>query len=94
MDEFEALVHSLGENTVDYLGKDRLRHLAITADPVTGTAHVEICLQDDSWASRERAIETMVDIRRLFLDDIAIEYAFSDESCMTTPQAQVEYQYA
>lgn len=83
MEDFDALVQSLGESTVDYLGKDRLRQLQIMADHVTGTANIEICLEDNTWESQTRAIERMIEIRDMFLDEISISYVFVDEdTCM------------
>lgn len=95
MDQHEALVNSLGEHCVDYIGKGNLSRLTIALDHANGVAHVEICLQDDSWTAREKAIDAMVDVRLMFLDEVSVDYAFADNtSCGELSEAPVEYAYA
>lgn len=96
MEAFEALVHSLGECSVTYVGKEHLRQLTIWADELHATAHIEICLEDDSWAAREHAIDKMIEIRQMFLDDISIEYAFSggDYCYDQAPAEEPEFSFA
>lgn len=82
MDEFGALVHSLGEHAVSYIRRENLKQLEIMADPMAGAAHIEICLSDDNWAAQSAAIDKMIELREMFLDEISIDYVFVDrESC-------------
>lgn len=94
MDDSEALVHSLGEHCVDYIGKHNLRQLTATFDHMNGVAHVEICLANDSWSARESAIDKMIEVRQMFLDEVSVDYAFSGEgACIDVESSQVEYAY-
>lgn len=77
MEDFQALVTSLGESTVTYLGKDNLLRLDVFADEIDMTAHIEIFLRDDSWAEQSRAIDKMIELREMFIEDISIGYRFS-----------------
>lgn len=95
MDDHEALVTSLGEHCVDYIGKNNIRQLSASFDSVNGIAHVEICLDNDSWSARETAIDKMIEVRSMFLDEVSVDYAFSDEgACVETEKTQAEYTYA
>lgn len=95
MDEFEALVHSVGENSVDYIGKDALKLLTVTGDPQSMAARVEICLEDNSWAEQTRVIDRMIEIRTMFLDELSIDYVFVDEdNCTRSAARRSDYSYA
>lgn len=83
MNEFEALIHSLGENVFDYLRSARIgmTRLTVESDELTETAHVVIQLEQRTWDVESRAIETLLELREMFLDDISFDYEFieSDE---------------
>lgn len=76
MNDFQAMVTSMMENAVDYIGKSRLLRLSVEADPGAGSAQIEIVLQDNSWASQSLAIDRMIELRSMFLDELSFEYAF------------------
>lgn len=78
MDEFGALVHSLGEHIVDYIGKDHLSRLYIYGDESDASAFVEIFLENDTWEEQTRAVDKMIELRQMFLDDVSIDYRFLD----------------
>lgn len=84
--EFQALVSSLGEHSVAYIGKDNLRSLEVVADSHDHTAEVAIQLAVDSWENREAAIDAMIDVRGMFLGEMAIGYHFveKDETVRST----------
>lgn len=94
MDEFGALVHSLGEHSVDYIGKDRLKLLTVSGDPHSMSARVEICLQDNSWEEQTFVIDKMVEIRTMFLNELSIDYVFVDEdNCTRASAERSDYAY-
>ncbi len=76
VDDFQALISSLGESTVAYLGKGNLDSLSVFGDPVDMTASIEICLRENSWERQSAAIDTMLDIRGMFLDEVSLSYRF------------------
>lgn len=95
MDEFEAVIHSLGEHAVDYLGKDQLRQLAVFGDPLTGSARIEIVLAENSWDEQTRAIDKMLELRLMFLEELSFEYDFlSEDSCTPVMAERSDYSYA
>lgn len=94
MNEFQAIVHSLGENIVDCIGKDHLQQVTVFGDDRSGTAEVEIGLADFTWPEQERAIDRMVEIRAMFLDELSISYHFVEpdlESADTPTTAQLVF---
>lgn len=76
MQEIQALVQSLGETTVNTLGKANLARLDIFVDSPNGTAFAEIALHDNTWAQQSMAIDRMLEVRETFFDELAIEYRF------------------
>ncbi len=96
MDSDQALVNSLGEYTVTAIGRSHLRTLTATYDHVNGLAHIEICLSDDSWDARAHAIDKMLEVREMFLDEVSIDYAFSSPGmcAVETEVADAEFAFA
>ena len=88
MDEFKAAVDSLGNWSVSNI--PGVREIRIFSDRVDNTAHMEICLQSDSWSAREHAIDAMVDIREMFFDDFSISYTFGKAGEGLTPSERAE----
>lgn len=76
VEEFQALVHSLGENVVDTIGKDRLSGVTVYGDDRIGTVDVEISLRSYTWDEQSRAIDKMIDIREMFMGEVALSYCF------------------
>lgn len=95
MDDFEALIHSLGEHSVDYIGKDRLRQLVVFGDALSETARIEICLTENTWSEQTRVIERMLELRAMFLDELSLDYLFVDEdNCTRTAAERSDYCFA
>lgn len=88
MDDFDALVVSIGEHAVSYIGKAHLSGLFVFGDEVDMTAFVEIYLSSSSWAEQDRAIEKMIELRAMFMDDAAIDYRFVEPDESSTESAR------
>lgn len=80
MNEFRAMMQSLLENVVDYVGKDRLQAVQVIPDELTGSAHVDVCLTKESAQTVRDAIGRIAEVRDMFMDDVAVDYTFKDES--------------
>ena len=77
MDAFRALVESVLEHCKDYIQRDvKLQALRVTGDSLSETGHVEIVLAEDTWENRARAIDHMVEVRSMFIDEISLSYHF------------------
>jgi len=77
MRPFQALLQSLLEQCVDYIRRDvDLEALRVTGDELSESAHVEIVLARDTWEQQQRAIDHMVDVRLMFIDDLSLDYVF------------------
>lgn len=83
MDEFSALIQSLGEHAVDYIGKDNLLRLDVFGDEVDQSAHVEIFLCSEEWGDHSSAIDKMIELREMFMDDLAVDYRFAGADSST-----------
>ena len=75
-DDWDVVIESLGTSCLGYLGSADVRGVRIWLQPLEGSAHIEIALGDDSVENRSRAVEAMVDVRELFIDDLSFDYRF------------------
>jgi len=98
MDPFRALLESILEHCKDYIRRDvDLRALRVTGDSVTETGHIEIVLTKDTWEDQARAIDHMIEIRQMFIDDISLSYEFvrpEDWQPSETLPSRSEFVYA
>ena len=83
MNDFSALVHSLGEHIVGRIGKENLASVTVAGDELTETAEVTISLIEETWAAEERAVDVMVELRQLFMDDLSFDYRFVSRDAAT-----------
>lgn len=88
MDEFEAMVNSLGETLVSYIGKDHLRRLSINIDPATYSADVEVCLTSDDFEAVMFAIERIGQVRQIFMDELSFDYVLTSPEACRVPEDQ------
>lgn len=87
MDDFQALVTSLGENAVAYIGRDQLASLFVFGDPVDMSVDVEIGLRVRDWETTQHATHAMLEIQEMFLNEVAVAYRFVDEDSDTVSAA-------
>ena len=82
MDEFEALVQSLGESLVAYIGRENLRHLSLHLDEATYSAMADICLNSEDYSDVMKAIERIGEVRLMFMDELSFDYVLtSSDDC-------------
>jgi hypothetical protein len=77
-DDWDVVIDSLGNMCLAYLGPADVDRVRIWSQPTEGSAHIEITLRKDSWENRSAAVDAMVGIRELFLDDLSFDYRFVD----------------
>lgn len=93
MNSFQATIQSLLEQVKMYVGTDHLSKVVVESREGSGLATVSIVLDEDTWAERERAIDKMLDVQEIFLNDIGVEYAFRDVPVSSDPRVEAQ-QYA
>lgn len=93
MDDFQALITALLEQVKSYVGIDHLSRVVVESRKESGLATVYIVLRDESWAEQERAIDKMLEVQALYLDDIGVEYYFRDAEPAQDPHVAAT-QYA
>lgn len=88
MHPFQALMESVLEHCRDYLQRAEVdpQALRVTGDYYAETVHVEIALGEQSWDAEARAIDQMIEVRGIFLDDVSLTYEFVDRDAL---QAQI-----
>lgn len=74
--EFETLGHSVFEQVLAYVGKSNLDSAVVTAHHATNSVDVELRLSNDTWDAQSRAIDKMIEVRGLFLGEVALHYWF------------------
>lgn len=80
--EFEALIRSLGENIRDYLDSAGvgMTRVTVEVDAFTQTAHVVVELRVRTWEAESKAIDVLLDVRGMFVDDISFDYEFTERA--------------
>jgi len=77
MNPFQALLQSLLEHSVEYIRQDvDLYALRVSGDERTESAHVEIVLNKETWDEQQRAIDHMIEVRGMFIEEISLDYVF------------------
>lgn len=82
--EMRALVVSIGEQTLTYLGKDNLDAARVTLDPKLQVASVEVSLTDPSPEARLKSFEKFIDVECIFADEVDLVLHISDRDQMQT----------
>lgn len=80
--EFEALITSLGENLVSYIGKDFIRSLSVVGNEDSLDASAIIVPAQQSVEVYDKIIDAVIDVRGMFMSDVNFDYiiAGSDDS--------------
>lgn len=93
----DALVTSIGEFTVDTIGKDHLLGIWVTIDPRTHRGDMLIALSDNSDEAQKAAIRDILEVEDVFADDAVLNFRFvasPDELGAETPESAPIYAYA
>ncbi len=91
-DEFSLIIDSLGNLALSWVPD--VQAIRIYPDPVQGVACMEVCLRHDTWEQRERAVDKLVELRSMFIDDLSLSYRFTDGACECVTDAPGARQYA
>lgn len=78
MDDAQALVTSIGEFTLDALGRERLNGMWVTLDPRTSRGDVLIALADNSDAEQKAVLLELFDVEAVYLDEAVLTFRFVD----------------
>ena len=74
-DDFGVIIDSLGNMALSWVPGVESVH--IYPDAEQGTATLEVCLRTDEWQVREAAVDKMVELRSMFIDELSIDYRFT-----------------
>lgn len=76
MDELEALAQSIGEHTIEAIGREAFSGIQVTVDRRNMSAQISILLADDSDDEQLRVIRQLFDVEQIFVDEVVISYSF------------------
>lgn len=97
MDENQVLTRSIGEHSVAAIGVEHLLALTVTFDSRDASCTIEFVLRDNSDQEQLRAIEKLLDVQMLFMDEASIEFRIEDLNSDGTDRhslSQRQYSYA
>lgn len=78
IDENQILTQSIGEHAVAAIGADRLHSLTVTFDARDAGCTIAFVLEDNSDEEQLRAIDKLLDVQMLFMDEASIEFRIDD----------------
>lgn len=76
--EFQALITSLGESLVAYIGKDVIRSLSVVGSESSSVASVVVVPTLHAPKVYDQIIDGVIDVRGMFMGDIQFDYVISD----------------
>lgn len=78
LDEFQALTTSIGEYSLDTIGRDHLRALRVTLDTRTMNADLVIVLEENSDEEQVATLRELFEVERVFADEAVLSYQFAE----------------
>ena len=78
MDENQILTQSIGEHAVTAIGRERLHSLTVTFDARDASCTLAFVLVENTDSEQLRAIEKLLDLQMLFVDEATIEIRIED----------------
>jgi hypothetical protein len=79
LDEIQALTTSIGEFSLDTIGKSKLRGLRVTLDPRSLNAEMVIVLKKNTDSQQKSVLRSLFEVERVFADDAVLSYHFADD---------------
>lgn len=83
MNDFDALIHALGESVVAYVGNDYLRSVSVVARKGGDEASIVLVPRDHDGETYDKIIDAMIEVRGLYLGEIHIDYTIADSDDLT-----------
>lgn len=92
--EFQALITSLGESLVAYIGKDVIESLSVVGNEKSNLASVVIVPTHHAPKAYDQIIDGVIDVRGMFMGDIQFDYLISDADESTGARDDATASYA
>ncbi len=77
-DELQALTISIGEQSLNAIGRDNLRALEVQLDPRTYHATMTIVLRSNDDRAQTDALHELFEVENLFADEAVLSYVFAE----------------
>lgn len=76
--EFQALVTSLGEQLVSYIGSEFYSSISVVGIESSNEASIIIVPSEHTPDVYDKIIDAVIDVRGMFMDEIRFDYLISD----------------
>ncbi len=93
-EDFETLGKSVIQTVVTYVGGSNLARAVVTGHHPTLSVEVELQLKNDTWEAQSRAIEKMLEVREIYLDEVALDYWFVSEGDCDSRKTAGQFAFA
>ena len=95
VNELDALTQSIGEHAVQALGEERLSELSVVLYTNDMTCMVTVCLQENTDAEQQEALELLFDVQGLFFEDVSMSFDFGavDDARVEVSEMQRQFSY-
>ncbi|WP_243063167.1 hypothetical protein [Humibacter sp. RRB41] len=91
VNDLQALTTSIGEYTLDTLGKETVTGLQVSMDGVDHNGRITVALKDNSDAEQKRVLRELFEIEQMYFDEAALSFDFVqdiDEVSLLHPEAK------
>lgn len=76
VNDIQALTTSIGEYTLETIGRDSIKGLQVTMEDVDHQGCVSVALKDNSDAEQKRVLRELLGIEQIYFDEAALTFAF------------------
>lgn len=77
--EIRALTTSIGEHSVDNIGKENVRGLQVLYDDLDCSAAITVELADNAEQMQRAALASLIEVEQLFYDEAVLSFHFVDD---------------
>lgn len=86
--EFQALVTSLGEHLVGYIGKEYISSMSVVGIESANEASIIVVPREHTPEVYDRIIARVIDVRDMFMGEIQFDYMISDTDDSISMQSE------
>jgi len=76
LNDLQALTTSIGEYTLDTIGRESVKGLQVMIESIDHQGRVSVALKDNSDAEQKRVLRELFEIEQLYFDEAALSFSF------------------
>lgn len=93
-DANQALTQSIGEHSVQALGRSHISELSVVLSNIDMTCRVVVALEKNTDKEQRRALNKLFEVQELFFDEVAMSFDFGTENDLPTAHLSSQRQYS